>query len=170
MLALKRHVINNIQSRFDNAVATHDSPLDALFAAAADRPGPVDGNITLANRMAFYFSQMDDPDFHRLAAENRDAAVDGFRRLLDLAIEAGELNPGPVDTLQLAETIYSMQLGSLLTWAISNEGTVKARVRHDLDTLIRPFRKGPRKAASQSADRVTPKPVQALADTRSSNA
>ena len=168
MLSVKKHVITHIQARFDSAVAAHASPLDALFAAAADRPGPMDGHITLANRMSFFFSQMDDPEFHALAVQNRDSAIAGFRKLLDAAIEAGELTEGYIDTKQLAETIYSMQMGSLITWAIANEGNVKTRVRQDLDTLLKPFRRGPRKASGQAADRVTPKSVEALADTRSS--
>jgi AcrR family transcriptional regulator len=164
MLAVKKHVIDHIQARFEHAAASHESPLDALVAAAADRPGPLDGHITLANRMSFFFAQMDDPEFHALAVQNRDRAIEGFQKLLESAIQAGEMTDGNIGTRQLAETIYSMQMGSLITWSIANEGTAKARVKQDLDTLLRPFRRGPRK--SSQADRLAPKPVEAQADTR----
>jgi AcrR family transcriptional regulator len=164
MLSLLRHLMGEIDSRFEAAIAANPSPLDALFAAASDRPGPLDSNVALANRLSFYISQLDDPEFHAVAIENSQRAVEGFRKLLDAAVEAGELTEGYTDTAQLAETIYSMTIGSLMTWAVINEGTFKAKMRRDLDILLRPFRRGPRKAGN--GDRSGAKPVEALAAAR----
>lgn len=148
MLSLFKHGMGDIDDRFESAIASHDSPLDALFAAAADRPGPLDGNVTLANRLSFYLSQQNDPEFHALAVENTRRAIEGFRKLLEKAIEAGELSEGYTDTAQLAETIYAMHVGSLVNWSVTNEGSSRTKVRRNLDILIRPFRRGPRKAAT----------------------
>jgi hypothetical protein len=41
-----------------------------------------------------------------------------------------------------------MMMGSLVTWAVTNDGAFQAKMRRDLDLLLRPFRRGPRKAAS----------------------
>ena len=163
MLALLRHVIGNIDARFESAIANHPSPLDALYAAAADRAGPLEGHVTLANRLSFYLSELDDPEFHSVAVENHRRAVDGFKRLIDNAIEAGELAEGYTDSAQLAEAIYTMQMGSLVNWAVTNDGTLKATIRREIDVLLRPFRRGPRKANSTSTVRAPSKGSESLA-------
>ncbi len=151
MLALLRHCTGDVDSRFNEAIASHESPLDALFASATSRPGSFEGNVGLGNRLSFYLSQLDDPEFRDVALENGRLAVEGFRKLLEAAVEAGELTVGYTDTEQLAETIYSMTMGSLMTWAVTNDGAFQAKMRRDLDLLLRPFRRGPRKAASTPA-------------------
>ncbi len=154
MLALLRYATADIDARFEAAIDGHESPLDGLFAAATSRPGPIDGSVSFANRMAFYMSQLDDAEFREIAVENGQRAVAGYKRLLDSAVEAGELSVGYTDTAQLGETIYSMMMGSLVTWAVMNEGTYQAKMRRDLDLLLRPFRRGPRKAAPSAHSRV----------------
>ena len=163
MLALMRHAMAEIDTRFEAAIAENASPLDAIFAATTDRPGTLNTHVTLGNRLAFYMSQLEDPEFHAVAAENTQRAIDGFRKLLDAAVEAGELTEGYTDTAQLAETIYSMMMGSLLVWAVTNEGSFKTKMRRDMDILLRPFRRGPRKAPGAPADRAGAKPGEALA-------
>ena len=164
MLALLKHAIGDIDARFDSAVAAHNSPLDALFAAAGERPGPMKGPVPAANRFAFYMSQLDDPEFRAVAESHSLTAIAGFKRLLDSAVEAGELSAGYTDTKQLADTIYSMTMGSLVTWTVLNEGTLKNKVHRDLDILLRPFRRRPRKASgTTSSDRPATKSVDAFA-------
>ncbi len=154
MLALLRYATADTDARFEAAIERHDSPLNSLFAAATSRPGPIDGSVSFANRMSFYMSQLNDAEFREIAVENGQRAVAGYKRLLDSAVEAGELSVGYTDTAQLAETIYSMMMGSLVTWAVMNEGTYQAKMRRDLDLLLRPFRRGPRKAAPSVHARV----------------
>ena len=163
MLALLKHAIGNVDARFEAAMAGHESPLEALFAAAGERPGPLKGPGTAANRLAFYMSQLDDPDFRALAEDNSRSAVEGFRKLLDNAVEAGELSGGYLNTHQLAETIYSMTMGSLVTWTVMSEGSLKDKVRRDLDVLLRPFRRGPRKASAPGPHRAGGKGIDAFA-------
>ena len=164
MLALLRHVIGNIDARFESAIANHPSPLDALYAAAGDRAGPLNEHVTVANRLSFYLSELDDPEFHAVAVENHRRAVEGFRKLIDNAIAAGELTDGYTDSAQLADAIYTMQLGSLVNWAVTNDGALKAKIRREIDVLLRPYRRGPRKANSTTAVRgVQPKASESLA-------
>ena len=163
MLALMRHAMAEIDTRFETAIAENESPLDAIFAATTDRPGALNTHVTLGNRLAFYMSQLEDAEFHAVATENSQRAIDGFRKLLDAAVEAGELKEGYTDTAQLAETIYSMMMGSLLVWAVMNEGSFKTKMRRDMDILLRPFRRGPRKATGAPADRAGAKPGETLA-------
>ena len=60
-----------------------------------------------------------------------------------------------------------MAMGSLLTWAVMNEGSFKSKMRRDMDILLRPFRRGPRKASGGlPADRSGAKPGETLAAAR----
>lgn len=147
MLSVLKHTTSGFEQRFQAAMTGSDSPLEAIFAAAMDR-APFGGRDELANMLAFYLSDLGDPDFRALAAENSRNAVAGFKRLLDEAVAEGEIAESYVDTTQLAETIYSLMMGTLLTWTVSGEGSYRARIRSQLDVLLRPFRRGPRKAGA----------------------
>jgi len=70
--------------------------------------------------------------------------------MLDEAVAHGEIAESYVETDQLAETIYSLTMGTLLTWTVTGEGSYRARIRRELDILLRPFRRGPRKATGLS--------------------
>lgn len=150
MLSVLKFATDGMDERFEAAIKSHDSPLEAIFAAAMDRAGPLGGPEAQANLLAFYLSDLGDPEFRALAAENSRRAVAGFQRMLDEAVEAEELADGYVDTAQLSETIYSLIMGTLLTWTVTGEGSYRTRMRRELDVLMRPFRRGPRKAASLS--------------------
>lgn len=151
LLSVLKFTTDGFEERFSNAMASSDSPLDALFAAAMDRALGVPA-ADMANILSFYLSDLGDPDFRALALENSKRAVTGFKRLLDEAVEQGELTESYVDTTRLAETIYSLVMGTLITWSVSDEGTYRAKIRNELDVLLRPFRRGPHKARDDGED------------------
>ena len=146
MLSVLKFATDGMAERFEAVVGNNESPLESIFAAAMDRAGPLGGPEALANLLSFYLSDLGDPEFRALAIENGRKAVAGFKRMLDEAVAAGEVTESYVDTDQLAETIYSLMMGTLLTWTVTGEGDYRARMRRELDVLIRPFRRGPRKA------------------------
>ncbi len=150
MLEVLRYAITGFGDRFEAAMAASTSPLDAIFKAAADRASTLGGSAALANLLTFYLSDLSDPEFRALAIENSRKAVAGFKGLLDQAVEVGELADTYIDTEQLAATIYSMSMGSLLTWVVAGEGNYATRIHNDLDVLLRPFRRGPRKASEHT--------------------
>ena len=154
MLSVLKHTTTGLEQRFQAAMSGNDSPLEAIFAAAMDR-APFGSRDELANILAFYLSDLGDPDFRALAAENSRNAVAGFKRMLDEAVAEGEIAESYVDTTQLAETIYSLMMGTLLTWTVSGEGTYRAKIRSQLDVLLRPFRRGPRKAGTLQGTKLT---------------
>jgi len=151
MLSVLRFATEGYDQRFETAISNAESPLEAVFSAAMDRIPDISAG-EIANMLAFYLSDLGDPDFRALAAENSRKAVAGFKRMLDAAVEAGELNESYVDTTQLATTIYSLMMGTLMTWTISGEGAYRQKIRAELDVLLRPFRRGPRKASSVVRD------------------
>jgi len=150
MLSVLKFATEGFDERFENAIRGNSSPLEAIFVAATER-ARLGEPIALAHMLAFYLSDLGDPDFRALAAENSRKAVEGFKRMLDEAVAEGELSESYVDTTQLAETIYSLVMGTLLTWTVTGEGDYRARVRNELDVLLRPFRRGPRKASTKFA-------------------
>lgn len=144
MLSLMRHATQVADERFENNLGSHESPIESLVLAAMERPGPGDEPVNQANRLAFFLAQLDDPEFHALAVADSRKAVDGYKRSIENAAEAGELT-GYIDAEQLAETIHAVTYGSLVAWSITRDGTLSAKVRRDLDAVLRPFRRGGRK-------------------------
>jgi AcrR family transcriptional regulator len=147
LLSVLKFTTDGVGQRFDAAISSNESPLESIFAAAMDR-APNGAPEEIANVLAFYLSDFGDPDFRALALENSRKAIAGFKTMLDEAVAQGELAESYVDTTQLAETIYSLMMGTLLTWTVTGEGTYRAKIRSELDVLLRPFRRGPRKAGS----------------------
>ena len=150
MLALLRHATASIDARFHNSMTSGSSPLESLYLSAMDRIGPMEGPATLAHRLTFFLSQLDDPEFHAIAVEDSAKAIQGYKRMIEAAIEARELTEGYLDSTRLAETIHAITFGSLVTWSISRQGNLRSKIQRDLDVLLRPFRRGPRKAAGFS--------------------
>ncbi len=150
MLSVLKFATDGFGERFDQAINSSDSPLESIFAAAIER-APITEPGALAHLLAFYLSDLGDPDFRALAIENSRKAIDGFKLMLDQAVAEGELTESYVDTAQLAETIYSLVMGTLLTWTVMGEGNYRTRIRNELDVLLRPFRRGPRKANAREA-------------------
>jgi AcrR family transcriptional regulator len=150
MLSLLRHATGAIDARFVNAMQSEESPLESLYRAAMDRIGPRDGPVTLGNRLSFFLSQLEDSEFHELALQDATRAIEGYKRMIEDAIKAGELTEGVIDSTQLAQTIHALAFGSLLTWSICQQGNLRTKIRRDLDVLLRPLRRGPRKAAGFS--------------------
>jgi AcrR family transcriptional regulator len=116
----------------------HSSPLEALQAFGDCFAGLAPTPETLANNLAFLQIDLVDPDFQKLADAQAKAMRLEIRKFLDEAVKSGELQP--CDTRGLALAVAGMMNGSLLQWAIDREGDVKARMRADLDTLLRPRR------------------------------
>ena len=147
LLAALKHTVIGMNQRSDAAYDSHESALEALFASAMDRSTVLGGPEVIGNLLAFYLSDLADPEFRSIAIENSRQAIDGFKKLLDRAVADGEIAAGYIDTQQLAETIYSLTMGTLFTWTVSGDGNYRTRIRRELDVLLRPFRRGPRKAA-----------------------
>ena len=140
MLSVLRFAKDGFETRLQTAIEENDSPLEAIIAAAVSRPGSLEEPEIVSNLFAFYLSDMRDPQFRELARENANNAVTGFKSLLEEAIAKGEIADNSIDTAQLAETIYSLTLGTLMRWSVYGEGCYREMIRKELDTLLRPFR------------------------------
>ena len=138
LLALAGSSVDEVDACFAALRAAHPSPLDALHAAATEMAGHVESPESLANHLAFLQIDLSDPEFHRLALENSELVTAGYRRLIDDAVAASELVP--CDTARLARAVGAVSGGSLIAWAIARKGSVMDYVRHDVETLLAPYR------------------------------
>jgi len=138
LLALAGSSVAYVDACFAALRASHASPLDALHAAATEMASHVESPESLANHLAFLQIDLSDPEFHRLALENSELVTAGYRTLIEDAVAAGEL--APCDAARLARAVGAMAGGSLIAWAIARDGKVIDYVRHDIETLLAPYR------------------------------
>ena len=143
LLAVAASGTEGIEACFDMVRAAHRSPLKALIAAATEMSRMATSPEELANHLAFLQIDLSDPDFHRHTLDMSTRTQAGYRALLKEAVSAGELVP--CDTTRLARAVSAIAGGSLIGWAIFREGTAEAFVRADLDTLLEPYSRPPKK-------------------------
>ena len=105
------------------------------MGAMGETPG------ALANHLAYLQMDLTDPEFRAHMLASAEATRASFREWLDEAVEAGELAVG-TDTAELARLVEAAIGGSLLSWAVYQEGTAGSWVRRDLEALLRPHRAG----------------------------
>jgi len=140
LLAVARHSAATVGEEFADIRRGHDSPLAALGAVARCMTHMVETPEALAHSLAFLQMDLADPDFRRHAQRHAEAMRAEIRGLLDSAIERGELVSS--DTRRLARAIHGLLNGSLLTWALDQEGSVEKRIGEDLEKVLEPYRRG----------------------------
>jgi AcrR family transcriptional regulator len=145
LLAMAASAAGSMDACFDMVRAAHPSPLAALVAAATDITRYFDSPEEVANHLAFLQMDLSDPDFHRLMVISSRKALEGYRRLLREAVDAGELVE--CDTQRLARAITAVCGGSLIQWAVFRQGTAVAWVRGDVDAVLEPYRANSPRAA-----------------------
>jgi AcrR family transcriptional regulator len=156
LLAMAASAADGVEACFDMVRAAHRSPVAALVAAATDMTRYLDTPEEVANSLAFLQMDLSDPDFHRLMVINSRRMLEGYRRLLRDAVEAGELVE--CDTQRLARAISAVCGGSLIGWAVFRQGTAVAWVRADVDAVLDPYRSRTR-SAKRGSGRSMRKPV-----------
>jgi AcrR family transcriptional regulator len=149
LLAVSREAAAGMDDCFDDFRQRHESPLEALIAAATDMARQTRTPDEMANTLAFLQIDVSDPDFRRPMIEMSRKIMKGYERVIEAAIAAGELRP--CDPVALARAIGAVTSGSLISWGIFRKGTAEAWVRTDLDALIDPYRQA--KAATRSRRR-----------------
>ena len=145
LLAMATSAAESMDACFDMVRAAHPSPLAALVAAATDITRYFDTPEEVANHLSFLQMDLSDPDFHRLMVISSKKALDGYRRLLREAVDAGELVE--CDTQRLARAISAICGGSLISWAVFRQGTAASWVRQDVDAVLGPYRPRARRSA-----------------------
>jgi AcrR family transcriptional regulator len=141
LLAFAARAPAGVAAGFAAARAAHDSPLAALLADPFGATGPIGSPDELANHLAFLALELTDPDFHQHTVAHARATREEIRRLLDEAVQAGELMP--CDTARLAEAVQVTYNGALITWAIFRRGRLATWLRRQLTYTLEPYRPAP---------------------------
>jgi AcrR family transcriptional regulator len=139
LLALARTAVDDVDACFERVRRAHRSPLAALVAAATDVTRYVSSPDELANSVAFLQMDVSDPAFHALAVENSRRMLRGYQRLIEEAVRVREL--APCDTSRLARVVGAVSGGSLITWAILQQGAAERWVRADVTSVLKPYRR-----------------------------
>lgn len=115
------------------------SPVERLLywgecmAAMGEAPG------ALAHHLPYLQLDLTDPEFRRHMLRHAEVVRAAFRAWLDEAIAGGELREA-TDTGALARLVEATLGGSLLNWAVYQEGPAAEWVRRDLETVLAPHR------------------------------
>lgn len=143
LLAFARAGADTADLCFEGARARHRSPLAALVAAATLMTQSMGSPEELANGLAFLQMDISDREFRKYALTSFQKTHAGYRALLDDAVKAGELMP--CDTAKLAHAVAAVSGGSLIAWAVWQQGPADRWVKRDLETLLAPYRRPSRR-------------------------
>ena len=139
LLALAQMAAEGADACFATVRARHRSPLKALLASFEEMARMAETPEALANSLAFLQMDLVDPDFRKWMLVNSRATTAGFRALLDDAVRAGELRR--CDTRGLARLIQAAAHGSMVAWAVYQEGSVAEWLRRDMELLLAPYKR-----------------------------
>jgi AcrR family transcriptional regulator len=135
LLALVAGVAAESGAMFQALRSAHPSPLATVRAYADCMAGMGESPAALAHSLSWLQLDLTDPDFHRHAKAQAQATRAELRALLDEAVAAREL-PSATDTAALARAVEVTVSGSLMTWAIYQEGRAVDWVRADVESLL----------------------------------
>jgi AcrR family transcriptional regulator len=138
LLALFEQATNGTSEFMATLAKQHASPLAALLAYADCMAGMAASPAALARNLAYLQIDLTDPDFRRHLVKQAGATRAALRRLVQAAVEAGELSRN-VQPSQLARTIEATLSGSMLTWAFYQEGRAALWIRTDLESVLMPY-------------------------------
>jgi AcrR family transcriptional regulator len=147
LLALMEHFSGGSQQIFDALDASASSPLAAIHAYARCMAQMGETPDALANNLAWLQQDLTDPDFRKHMLIHARTTRRALQRFVQDAVDARELR-SDTDTGMLARGIETMVSGSLMAWALYQEGTAAAWVRRDLDAILQPWLTAPAEAAS----------------------
>jgi AcrR family transcriptional regulator len=146
LLSLMERFSGSAQDMFDALRAAAGSPLKAIQAYADCMAQMGETPEALAHHLAWLQQDLTDPDFRKYMLVHARATRRQLQRFVREAIDAGELNSS-ADAAVLARAVEVMVGGSLMAWALHQEGTAVSWVRHDLDVVLGPWLTAKRRPA-----------------------
>jgi AcrR family transcriptional regulator len=135
-LTLFEKLAGGTGAMFATLRAAHRSPLAVVRAYAECVAELAATPVELAHHLAYLQLDLTDPDFHVFTLAQAKATRRELRKLLDEAVAAGEIQPR-VKTSELARAIEVAVSGSLMTWAVYQEGSAAKWIRRDVDFVLR---------------------------------
>jgi AcrR family transcriptional regulator len=135
----------DVAGQFAVARAKYGSPLKTVTGMFAECSSFAATPESMANALAYLQIDLADPEFHAVLLTQYATTRDETRKLLDAAVAARELKP--CDTAELARLVQQVNGGAMLDWAVFRKGSLASLLRASLETLLRPYRRLPRRGS-----------------------
>jgi tetracycline repressor-like protein len=91
-----------------------------------------------ARNFAYLQIDLTDPDFRKHLVKHARETREEIEKLIREAVEAREL-AASTNARQLARAVEAVVSGSMLSWAIYQEGPAAKWMRSDLDAVLKPY-------------------------------
>jgi AcrR family transcriptional regulator len=150
LLALMERFSGSAPEMFNALRASAASPLAAIYAYGQCMAQMGDSPDALARNLAWLQQDLTDPDFRKCMLVQARATRRELQRLLREAIAAGELD-ADADAAALARAIEVTVSGSLMTWAVHQEGSAVNWVRQDVEGVLEAWTVNARRSAKRKA-------------------
>ena len=137
LLALSEGAAAYAGDHFQSLRAAHRSPLAAVRAYAAGMAHLAESPAALARNLAYLQIDLSDAEFRTHLAAQARATRSGLEDLLESAKAAGELRPD-TNFKSLAATVEVVLHGSLLTWALYDEGDASHWILRQVNAVLSP--------------------------------
>lgn len=138
LLALSERFSGGAAEMFAELRKAHRSPLAALRAYSDGMAHMASSPASFARNFAYLQIDLTDPDFRRHLGKHAAETRLELQKLIKEAIDAKELLAS-TNAKQLARTIEAIVGGSMLSWALYQEGSASKWMRQDLDAVLKPY-------------------------------
>ena len=135
LLALSERFAHSTKAMFDALRASDPSPVSTIYAYGDCMAQMGESPDTLAHHLSWLQQDLTDPDFRRFTLMQARATRRELQRLVDEGVQQGALKK-TVDAARLARAIEITVGGSLMAWAVYQEGKATTWMRRDLDALL----------------------------------
>ncbi|MDX6740680.1 TetR/AcrR family transcriptional regulator [Actinocorallia sp. A-T 12471] len=138
LLAFAEGESGNAARIFGEARAASPGPVEAIHLALASLTSAITTREALAHSLAFLQLDLADPDLRAHAQAQSRAVRAELTALVEEAVDLGDLTVD--DPATVAETLYVVYSGALITWAVESAGPLPAWLSLHVDRALAPHR------------------------------
>jgi AcrR family transcriptional regulator len=139
LTALSRMTIDALPGTIREVTERAGDPLDALRNGLIEPYAPLDDPENAANNLAQLAVDFGDAELRALLAELYEATEAEVAALFRRAVQAGALPAAP-PVPQAARILAALVEGSAIRWSVRPDGSLRARMRADLDAVLTSWR------------------------------
>jgi seryl-tRNA(Sec) selenium transferase len=135
MLAVAARWADQTHEEVAWVAAAEPSPLDRLYVWGERMAGLGETPQGRAHHLAYLQSDFTDPDFRAHVQRRFEVVRTAFAEWVEEAVSCGELVSG-TDPGRLARLVETTLSGSLLSWAVHQDGDAATWLRQDLEAML----------------------------------
>jgi AcrR family transcriptional regulator len=134
LLAHADAAATGVDELFSRIRCTSPTALSALRSGLLEFNAGIDSREAIANHLALLHLDLTDPELGAHTAKQSRLLRRAMTRLLEKAITSGEVEP--TDPTELADTVYTVYNGALVSWAIDGTGSLARWLSDRLDRVL----------------------------------